>query len=105
MDNIIDNILAIDQSAVDLIQKSEEVKSRILAETALEKQRLLDEAKARLEAKVEDYRNEIEQRLSSDLSAQNELFEEQKKKLKENFEANRPTIENDILDRLIRGEV
>ncbi len=104
MDNIIENILAIDQSAVQLIERSEAVKNRILEETALERARLLEESRARLESKVAAYRDGIEEELAVRISEIDKQFLEQKAKLKSDFNAKRPAYENAILDRLIRGE-
>ncbi len=104
MDNIIENILAIDRAATEIIKKAEVAKQRVLDETAVERSRLLDEAATKLNEKVEEYRKVADDDLAERVKEIEKIYSEKKEKLCTTFNAKCTAIEDDIVDKLIRGE-
>ncbi len=104
MDNIVENILAIDRAATEIIKKAEVAKQRVLEETAVEKSRLLDEAKSRLDEKVSAYQATADEQLKVQVEQLNKSYLEKMKNLQEAFETRSSQIEDDIVKTLINGE-
>ncbi len=104
MDNIVENILAIDRAATEIIKKAESAKETLLRETAVERERLQKEAEGKLNEKVDEYRITAEEQLAERLQDLSKDFEVRKQQLKSSFEAKSIAIEEDIVTRIIIGE-
>ncbi len=104
MDNIVENILAIDRAATEIIKKAEIAKQRVLEETALEKSRLLEEANSRLDEKVKEYQGTADEKLKEQIEQINKIHLDRMSLLQSSFNTKSAQIEDSIVSAIINGE-
>ncbi len=104
MDNIVENILAIDRAATEIIKKAESARQLVLEETIVERNRLLGEAEARLNEKVEEFRSSADEQLKEKIKLIEQDYIVKQENLKKIFDDKSASIEDEIVSRLIGRE-
>lgn len=100
MEKLIENIIAADRKAREIIEKAEMQKETIIAETAKEKSKAIENYRSSF-AREEEQLNEEEQAKRSDIAAEEDAdFAKRKDALCKTFEEHRSAWADDMFQKI-----